>query len=158
MDKHTIFTARLSGLSLSRLCANLRIDVNKNNYLSQLSINSSAYTWAEGPLNKLKLKVLDTDPVGMKACMNLGPIAGVPAGQTVGHGSRLFVATGETTFEQYSWYPDMADWTYEQTWHNLNGHASPACFGWGKGHTFYVWFVNSGNDINMYWWVGPTAR
>lgn len=83
--------------------ANQLVDVNKDNYVRQLIIESDTFTWKDGPFNKLNLKALDSDTVGMKACLNLGPIAGVSADETKGHGTRFFVATGEDTFEQYSW-------------------------------------------------------
>jgi hypothetical protein len=121
--------------------------------LRQRTIDDETWTWADGPLNDLNISVFDADRVGLKACLYLGPIAGVPSDETVGHGTRLFVATSEGTFEQLSWYPGMESWVLEQPWHDLNGHASPACFGWGIGHTFYAWFVNAQNTIDMWWYV-----
>ena len=52
--------------------ANRLTDVNSDNYLRQRSMNTSAYTWTDGPLHKLNIKVLDADRVGMRACLYLG--------------------------------------------------------------------------------------
>lgn len=128
------------------------LDVNTDNFVRQRIIDSTTYTWTDGPLNDLNIQALDADRIGLKSCLYLGPITDVSTEVTTGHGNRLFVATSETTFGQYAWYPDMSQWILEKTWPNVNGHASPACYGWGKGHTFYTWFVNLENNINMYWY------
>ena len=133
--------------------ADEHVDVNKANVLRQRRIDHVTYTWADGPLNDLNIKVLDADRIGLKSCLYLGPIEGVSTEQTQGHGNRLFVATTKTTFKQYSWYPGMTEWVFEKDWTDLDGHASPACYGFGKGHTFYTWFVNLEKNINMYWYV-----
>ena len=127
--------------------------MNKDNLLRQRRIDHTTYTWAEGPLNALNIKVFDADRIGLTSCLYLGTIANVATSETKGHGTRLFVATTATTFNQYSWYPSMTQWSFEKSWTNLNGHASPACYGWGKGHTFYTWFVNLENSIDMYWYA-----
>ena len=126
--------------------------------LRQRTINRNTYTWNNGPLNDLNISVLDANRVGLEACQYLGLIAGVSSERTAGHGVRLFVATSNDTFEQLSWYPGMSSWIVERRWSGMNGHASPTCFGWGKGHTFYTWFVNAANTIEMWWYVNYTTN
>ena len=100
----------------------------------------------------MNLKALDSDHVGLKACLYLGPIGNANlAGITATSGVRLFVASSDTTFEQFAWRPGMSKWIWEQTWRNKNGHASPGCFTWAKGQTTYSMFVDFDDNIELYW-------
>ena len=130
-------------------------DISKDNLLRQRYINNSTYTWNNGPLNDLNIKTLDSGPVGLQVCFYEGPIDNVNLNGTDPHsGMRLWIATSETTFAQYAWRAGLPSWVPEQSlWIDLNGHASPACYGWGKGSTTYVMFVDNQNDVQLYWYV-----
>lgn len=129
-------------------------DINKENMLRQRTINNITYAWSDGLLNDLNIKTLDADRVGLQACFYEGPIDGVDLNGTQPiSGIRIWVATSETTFDQMAWRNGLPTWTFEQTWTNLNGYASPACFGWAPGTVTYVAFVDLQDAVNLYWFV-----
>lgn len=112
------------------------------------------FTWVDGPLSALNIKVLDADKIGLDACFYAGPIDNVDLNGTLpDSGIRLFVATGETTFNQLAWRSGLPSWTWEQSWEDLNGHASPACYDLAGGNVTYVMFVGQQNAIELYWFV-----
>ena len=123
--------------------------------LKQRFIDNQTYTWYGGPLNSANIRAFDAERVGLQACFYQGPIAGVEFnGTDRTSGMRIFVATSETTFDQYAWRPGLASWTKEQSsFESMNGHATPGCFGWAAGWTTYVMFVGSQNDIQLWWSV-----
>ena len=133
-------------------------DTDQNSMLRQRSLDNSTYVWTDGLLNKMNIKALDADKVGMQACFYDGPIDNVNLnGTNPDTGIRVFVATSETTFDQLAWRSGLPQWTLEQTWPNLNGQASPTCFGWARGNTSYVMFVDLQNAVDLYWYICTEA-
>jgi hypothetical protein len=63
----------------------------------------------------------------------------------------LWYASTNTTFKQYGWRYGDDDWTYQQDWNNLNGHAGVGCYSWGEGTVTYAMFVDLKNTVNFYW-------
>jgi hypothetical protein len=102
----------------------------------------------------MNIKALDSEEVGLRAGFYYGPIFGIDTeGTDPFTGVRLWIATGETTFNQYSWRPGLPKWHNDYTWQNVNGSASPAGWGWAAGQLSYVMFVNQDSTVNMYWLV-----
>lgn len=138
-----------------RVCmhsSNLVADVNKENTLRQKHIDNVTYTWNDGPLNDLNIEVFDSDRVGLAVCFYEGPIENANLEDTEPEsGIRLWIATDETTFDQYAWRAGLPQWVWEETLHELNGHAAPGCFGWGSGTTTYTMFVDVDDNIQLYW-------
>lgn len=129
-------------------------DIGNDNMLKQRRLDNLTYVWSDGLLNQMNIKALDTGQVGLQACFYEGPINNIDLNDTDKQtGMRLFVATSETTFDQVAWRYGLPHWEWEQSWQNLNGHASPACFGWDVGTTTYVMFIDLQNTVNMYWFV-----
>lgn len=121
--------------------------------LRQRSIDNLTYTWTDGLINDMKVKMLDDDRVGLRACFYSGPIDGVNLNGTSSlAGIRVFAATSENTFDQLAWRSGLSDWVWEQRWMSLNGHASPACMGWARGSVTYVMFVNDNDAVNVFWY------
>lgn len=122
--------------------------------LRQRFIDNSTFTWNDGPLNNLNIKVLDSPKVGLAACFYKGPIGNVDlTGTDPLSGIRLWIATDETTFDQYAWRAGLPQWQREQSWYDMNGHATPACYGWAAGSTTYAMFVDNHNTSQLYWSV-----
>jgi hypothetical protein len=104
------------------------------------------YLWNDGPINKLNLKANDADVIGLQAC-SWGNFYGdsdyvYAAGfnttnQSVAiapTGMHLWYADSDTTFQQYSWYTGATQWSNDNnTWHNVNGHATVGCQTWVSG-------------------------
>lgn len=134
-------------------------DTDNGNFLRQRSIDNLTYTWTDGLLNNLNVKMLDDERVGLRACFYPGPIDGANLDGTIGlAGIRVFAATSETTFDQLAWRSGLSKWVWEQRWMNLNGHASPACMGWGRGSVTYAMFVNEQNAVNVLWYVSKSCN
>ena len=130
-------------------------DVNTEGLLRERVIDNSTYVWNDGALNQQNIKVLNADTVGMQACFYGGPLANVNLnGTDAMSGIRLWVAIGETKFEQYAWRSGLSSWTREQSsWNDMNGHASPTCYSWDVGQTTYVMFVDVEDRLVIYWCV-----
>lgn len=106
--------------------------------------------------------VLDADQLGMQACWygnDYGDIdythTSVPStGSTAANhevGMHMWYASDETTFQQLGWRAGDEEWSFQQSWLNLNGHAGVGCFSWGEGTVTYVMFVDTQNTVNFYW-------
>lgn len=54
-------------------------------------------------------------------------------------------------FQQYSWTNGTDTWNFDQQWNDLSGNGGVGCQTWDTGMTEYVWFVNTKNEIAMYW-------
>ena len=123
--------------------------------LKQRIIDNTTYAWADGLLNNLDVRVLDADKVGLEACYYSGPIDNVDLnGTEPSTGIRLFVATSETTFDQFAWRRPLPQWVQEQqSWLNLNGHANPTSYNFAPDGVHYVAFVDLQNAVNLYWFV-----
>lgn len=120
--------------------------------MRQKSIDNLTHVWTDGLLNKLNVKMLDADHVGLSAGFYAGTIRGVDLTGTPAYsGIRLWAATSATTIYQYSWRPGLTEWYNDYVWTDVNGAAAPATFGWGKGHTTYVTIVDQHNNAVMYW-------
>ena len=126
-------------------------DVGDDNTLKQRTFSNVTNTWNGGLLIKYNINTLDSERVGLRVCFYDGPIGNLSLAGT--DGLRLWVATSETTFEQWVWRSGLPDWLYEQTWRDMNAHASPACNPWMKGTTDYIAFVNAADMVDVYWLV-----
>lgn len=128
------------------------IDVGTDNLVKERVVNNGSFLWSDGALNKMNLKAFDGGGnVGLQACFYDGPISNISV-YGLG-GIRLWVATGQTEFAQLSWRSPMQDWIMEQQWTDVDGHASPACYGWQRGQVDYVMFVDPQSTMNVYWYV-----
>ena len=126
--------------------------MNTDNLLRQKHIDNVTYTWNNGPLNDLNVKVFDSFRVGLAVCFYQGPIENTNLNDTDPEsGLRLWVATDETTFDQYAWRAGLPQWVWEETLPDMNGHATPGCFGWGAGWTTYTMFVDADDIPQLYW-------
>jgi hypothetical protein len=63
----------------------------------------------------------------------------------------LWYASDNTTFKQIGWRYGDEEWSKQQDWKNLNGHAGVGCYSWGEGTVTYVMFVDLLNTVNFYW-------
>jgi hypothetical protein len=63
----------------------------------------------------------------------------------------LWYASDNTTFKQIGWRYGDDEWSKQQDWKNLNGHAGVGCYSWGEGTVTYVMFVDLLNTVNFYW-------
>lgn len=63
----------------------------------------------------------------------------------------LWYASDNTTFKQLGWRYGDEEWSPQQDWENLNGHAGVGCYSWGGGSVTYVMFVDLENTVNFYW-------
>lgn len=127
-------------------------DVGEGNKLRQRTMDNVTLAWRPGLLNDLDITTLDSNRSGLIACYYDGPVDSDSYNSSSDYSSiRLFVATGETTFEQLSWQPGMSSWVIEQQWSGMNGHAQPACNGWSPGSVTYVMFVDEDDQVAFYW-------
>ncbi|KAK3696302.1 hypothetical protein LTR37_018038 [Vermiconidia calcicola] len=123
--------------------------IGEDNLLKQRSITNTTYTWTDGLINQLNIEVLDAERVGLQACFYDGPVGST--GQGSWGGIRLWVASSETTFDQWVWNIGLSHWIWEQSWQELNGAASPACYGWAPDAVDYIMFLDLNNAISIYW-------
>lgn len=100
---------------------------------------------------------MNADQVGLLACWYGS--TGETAYQASPIGMQLWYASNETTFEELEWVGGAQSWAYQQTWTDLNGHASPGCYSWGPtGKINYVTFIDLDNRVNFYWYVKFRCR
>ena len=129
-------------------------------------INSNrTNVWTPGPLNKLNLKAIDDQNVGLQACWygsfysdvayKHSPVPGQDnttlkdTDLTVG--IHLWYAKSPTSFNSLAWtYGDSA-WTEQQEFGPYNGHGGVGCYSWGPGSNTYVFFVNLKNEVEILW-------
>ena len=140
----------------STLHANALADINKNDIVSERVFDNSTGVWADGLLNNRKMRVPDAKRLGLQACGYSGPIQDSTNnldsnGTEKSTGMRIWVASSTTRFEELSWRFGLAEWIWDQSWPDLNGYASPACFDWGKGSVTYVMFVDMQHTVSLYW-------
>lgn len=129
-------------------------DIGKDTMLKQRIFDNSTFSWADGPVNKQNIRVLDSDKIGLHSSYYADPI--INSDSNISQhtpGIRLWVAKSETTFVQLAWRPGFSHWIYEQSWQDLNGHVDPAGNDLQPGHTAYVMFVDHHEEVNMYWFV-----
>lgn len=121
--------------------------------------------WTDGPLNKLGLKAMDYDLVGMQACWfgdfygdanyEHSPVPGQIDGDNPEDnavvGMHIWYATSPTSFEQYAWRHGDLDWQRQQTFSGFNGHAGVGCYSWGPGTVSYVFMVNLQSAVEIWW-------
>ena len=137
--------------------------IDQNNQIKQRSNSNTTNVWVDGPINKRNLTALDADMVGLQACWygnDYGdvdythtplPTSGGDAAFSEDVGMHIWYASDETTFQQLGWRDGDNDWTFQQSWLNLNGHAGVGCYSWGPGTVTYVMFVDQQNTVNFYW-------
>lgn len=102
---------------------------------------------------------MNSDQVGMVACW-YGPTKGdeySPGHSVSGNADDLLIrmvyAQDATTFQQISYRGDTQVWTTEQSFSNLNGAATPACYNEAPGTVDYMMFVDMDDSVNVYWCV-----
>ncbi|KXT08284.1 hypothetical protein AC579_4610 [Pseudocercospora musae] len=66
---------------------------------------------------------------------------------------RLRCAEKETSFQEVVYHGDTQQWAKQQTWSDLNGHASPACINRDPGSVDYMMFLDLNDAINIYWFM-----
>ncbi|KAF2438242.1 hypothetical protein P171DRAFT_437303 [Karstenula rhodostoma CBS 690.94] len=145
--------------------------VSKDNQVNQRILSNATNLWENGPINDMKLDVLDNPSVGLQACYK-GSFYGdsdykkLPTANgeqnkvpfTGSTGINLWFASDESTFQQYVWYSNDEDaWVKVSPWTNKNVHAGVGCFSWGAGSNTYTMMVNENNSTEIWWKDGNST-
>lgn len=145
--------------------------IDTNNTVKQRSNNNQTFIWVDGIINGMNLVANDADQVGLQACWYgsdygdsdylhtpLPSTNGISNTSAAGNaafaddvGMHIWYASDDTTFRQLGWRDGDTNWTFQQSWLDMNGHAGVGCYSWGPGTTTYVMFVNT-NNIVEFWW------
>ncbi|KAG9681130.1 hypothetical protein KCU95_g16163, partial [Aureobasidium melanogenum] len=141
--------------------------IDYKNQLKEMVNSNVTNIWVDGPLTAGNYTVLDADQVGMQACWygndygdadykhsplpNQGNITNSTSGSNTDVGMHLWYASDASTFQQLGWRNGDNNWTFQQEWHNKNGHAGLGCYSWGPGTSTYVMMVNNENTVEVWW-------
>ena len=137
--------------------------IDKQGYIKQRTNSNATAIWKDGELNQMKLKILDSDAVGLQACW-YGNFYGdadytkfpTTNGQqnTVAYapeyGMHLWFPSDATTFQQYGYFEGQTTWTFQETWPGKNGHAGVGCYSWGPGTVSYAMMLNLQNSVEFW--------
>lgn len=161
--------------------------VSKDSQVHQRILSNDTGLWEDGPVNDMKLDVLDEPSVGLQACYK-GSFYGdsdykkfptadgqqntVPFSEATG--INLWYPSDNSTFQQYVWYSNQEDsWVKVSPWTNKNVHAGVGCYSWGAGkkrvvslHELaltctgsitYTMMVNDNNATEIWWKDGNST-
>ena len=130
------------------------IDVNytiRERIITNTTTDGPTPVWADGPLSKQNLKTWKSNTIGLQACYWGNRYGEWSYDPTIASaGIHIWYASDATVFQQYSWTNGTDDWNFDQQWNDLSGNAGVGCQTW-YGMTEYVWFVNTKNELDMYW-------
>ncbi|KAK5944027.1 hypothetical protein PMZ80_003308 [Knufia obscura] len=120
--------------------------------ITNTTTNGPSPVWTDGPLSQQNLKTWRSNTIGLQACY-WGDYYGQWSYDTTqaSAGIHLWYASGATEFSQYSWTNGTDEYNFDQVWKDLSGNGGVGCQTWDTGMTEYVWFVNTKNEIAMYW-------
>ncbi|QDS68056.1 hypothetical protein FKW77_009771 [Venturia effusa] len=135
--------------------------INTDGYIRQRTWKNATSTgglWYDGSVNGLNLKAFNAE----SACY-YGSFYGdtevynFPGGSDgrsqylQKFGMHLWYADTESTFQQYFTYENQTQWTKQDLWRGMNGHAGVGCYSWLPGTTTYAMFVNQYNVVETWW-------
>lgn len=115
------------------------IDIDRDYHLRQRSGSNATNIWTDGSINEKNLATYRGDLIGLHAC---------PASPNAD--MRLWYASNETTFEEYTFSNDADEWTWQRSWTNYSGAAGVGCYSWGPDDYTYAAFANLDNDLELW--------
>lgn len=119
--------------------------------ITNTTTNSISPVWTDGPLSEKNLKTWQSDTIGLQACYWGNFYGQWSYDDTVAsEGIHIWFASDATVFQQYSWTNGTDDWNFDRQWNDLSGNGGVGCQTW-YSMTEYVWFVNTKNELAMYW-------
>ncbi|KAL5409074.1 hypothetical protein PMIN04_011169 [Paraphaeosphaeria minitans] len=145
--------------------------VSKDSQVNQRILSNDTNIWENGPINDMKLNVLDDPSVGLQACYKGSfygdsdykkfPTANGEENKVPFDGAtgiNLWYASDESTFQQYVWYSTNENaWAKVAPWTNKNVHAGVGCYSWGAGSNTYTMMVDDNNATEIWWKDGNST-
>ena len=117
------------------------LDIDRDYRVRQRSGSNATNAWTDGSINDKNLESYRGDLIGLHAC---------PASPNAD--MRLWYASNETTFEEYTFGNDDDDeWTWQRSWTGYSAAAGVGCYSWGPDNYTYAAFVNLDNALELWY-------
>lgn len=115
------------------------LDIDRDYRVRQRSGSNATNAWTDGSTNDKNLEAYCSDLIGLHAC---------PASPNAD--TRLWYASNETTFEEYTFSNDD-EWTWQRSWTGYSAAAGVGCYSWGPDNHTYAAFVNLDNALELWY-------
>lgn len=133
---------------------------DRTNKVRQMVLDDDG--WRQGPLNSMDIQASNSEDATLSVCLWNHATRGVienntitsePNTSNVNKGLRLWFATLDIEFSQYSYINGEKTWTFDRHWPDANGRAGLACQSQVdvQYNLTYVFFLDSKNTMVSYW-------